>query len=209
MQLANASDTDFGRYAAEAGDLIYATGPVSYDYHFATRALFDSVVRRSWMTEGTLFSADSARLALEGDELLGLCVSFPAPQYRERIAALDALWPDILGQGECTQEDLGGLIERSEHAHWLNPAMRDRIHYVHALAVKPEHRGKQLGVRLLSDAMELGRAARARALELDVLSDNPAVHFYASMGLELLVESRAPKPEAFGVPPEWRMGIAL
>jgi len=46
-------------------------------------------------------------------------------------------------------------------------------------------------------------------LQLDVLSDNPAVNFYQSMGLSLLVESRAPIPQQHGVPPEWRMGISL
>ena len=38
----------------------------------------------------------------------------------------------------------------------------------------------------------------------DVLSDNPAVNFSID-GPELLVESRAPKPHAAGVPPEFRM----
>ena len=57
--------------------------------------------------------------------------------------------------------------------------------------------------------MRLGREHGFRALELDVLSDNPAVEFYRAMGLELLVESRAPDPEAHGVPPEWRMAKTL
>jgi hypothetical protein len=47
------------------------------------------------------------------------------------------------------------------------------------------------------------------ALELDVLSDNPAVQFYRSQGLELLAETRAPKPQEYGVPPELRMGTPL
>ena len=55
--------------------------------------------------------------------------------------------------------------------------------------------------------MDRAREAGYLGLQLDVLSDNPAVNFYQSMGLELLVESRAPKPQAAGVPPEFRMGI--
>lgn len=44
-------------------------------------------------------------------------------------------------------------------------------------------------------------------LQLDVLSDNPAVDFDAASGLEVLVESRAPIPFSHGVPVELRMGI--
>ena len=64
-------------------------------------------------------------------------------------------------------------------------------------------------MQLLSRAMNTARTAGFKKLQLDVLSDNPAVNFYQSMGLELLVESRAPKPQEHGVPPEWRMGIDL
>ncbi len=197
------------RYAKEIPDLVYATGPISYEYHFGSRSLFDAVVSRSWLTPGSLFAADAATLAVEGDELLGLMIAFDGLEYRNRIKALDTLWPEILESGACREEDVSGLLERSEHAHWLNPVLRAGVYYVHALSVKPQHRGKQLGVGLLNAAMEDGRKSESTVLELDVLSDNPAVHFYSSMGLKLRVESRAPDPEAFGVPPEWRMGMSL
>lgn len=209
MDLIQLDQQQAQRYAKDIPDLAYATGPISYDYHFGSRTLFDAVVSRSWLTPGTLFGADAATLAVEGDELLGLVIAFSGPEYRSRIKALDALWPEILESGACREEDLSGLLVRSEHAQWLNPVLRPGVHYVHALSVKPEHRGKQLGVSLLNAAMEDGRKREATSLELDVLSDNPAVHFYSSMGLKLLVESRAPDPEAFGVPPEWRMGVSL
>jgi hypothetical protein len=57
--------------------------------------------------------------------------------------------------------------------------------------------------------MDRAKNAGYRGLQLDALSDNPAVNFYQSMGLELLVESRAPKPQAAGVPSEFRMGIVF
>ena len=76
------------RYADEIAELVHATGPVSYDYHFDRRALFDSMVRRSWLTPGTLFGWDITRLAVEGDELLGIEIGFAGPQYRERQSAL-------------------------------------------------------------------------------------------------------------------------
>ena len=61
----------------------------------------------------------------------------------------------------------------------------------------------------MDNAMRTAREAGFSQLHLDVLSDNPAVNFYRSMGLEVLAETRAPKPEAGGVPPEYRMGMKL
>ena len=57
--------------------------------------------------------------------------------------------------------------------------------------------------------MESSRQQGFEKLQLDVLLDNPAVNFYQSMGLSLLVESRVPIPWQHVVPPEWRMGITL
>ena len=42
-------------------------------------------------------------------------------------------------------------------------------------------------------------------MQLDVLSDNPAVDFHRSFGLDCLVESTAPIPFAASVPAELRM----
>lgn len=209
MELINADLDRATQYTDEIPDLVYATGPISYDYHFGSRAVLDAIVKRSWLTPGTLFSQDATTLAVEGDTLLGIMIAFEGPEYRARGDALGAIWPELLATGVADKAALAQVLEHSEHAHWLNPEIRPNTHYVHALSVKPEHKGKKVGMRLLSHGMEAARALGRKALELDVLSDNPAVHFYSSMGLELLVESRAPKPEAYGVPPERRMGILL
>ncbi len=197
------------RYASEVAELVHATGPVSYDYHFPKRAIFDAVVERSWRMDGTLFAAEATRMALRGDELLGIEIGFDGPQYRQRQAELAPIWAELLSEGIATQADVSEVLERSNHASWLNPVIHSGVYYVHALSVKPAAKGQRVGMRLLSNAMALGKAQGHKALQLDVLSDNPAVNFYQSMGLELLVESRAPKPQEHGVPPEWRMGIDL
>ena len=54
-------------------------------------------------------------------------------------------------------------------------------------------------------ALDRAEAAGLRGVQLDVLSDNPAVDFYRSFGLDCLVESTAPIPFAAGVPTELRM----
>jgi ribosomal protein S18 acetylase RimI-like enzyme len=197
------------QHASEIAELVHATGPVSYDYHFPKRTIFEEMVQRSWQTDGTLFAADATRLALDGDDLLGIEIGFHGPEFRERTAALAPLWADMLSEGIATQADVELVLERSAHAEWLNPVVHSRIHYVHALSVKPQARGKRVGMKLLAEAISNARQTGYAKLQLDVLSDNPAVNFYQSMGLELLVESRAPKPQEYGVPPEWRMGMNL
>ena len=138
--------------------------------------------------------------------MLGIEIGFHAPEFRERQAACGAFAPKLVERGDARPEQLQGLLERVEKASWLNPVTRPGRYYIHAIAVKPEHRGKQIGVALIEDAMRRGREQGLGHLELDVLSDNPAVRFYESMGLALYAETRAPAPSEYGVPPEYRMG---
>lgn len=209
LEIMAADEATATRYAAELCELVWATGPSSYTYHFAERSLFDALVTRSLRTAGTLFAWDGMHVALDGDALLGALIAFPGPEYRKRQSALGPLWPDMITAGEVETDAIGGVIDRSRRASWLNPALLPDVYYVHAISVTPAARGRKVGASLLEQAMEDGRAHGSRALELDVLSDNPAIGFYRSRGLELLVESRAPDPEANGVPPEWRMGVTL
>ena len=209
VQILQADEALAAKHAADIAELVHATGPSSYTYHFPKRAVFDEMVNRSWLAPGTLFAAETTRLAVDGEELLGIEIGFRGPEYRERQSALAPLWAGMLADGIATQADVAEVIERSNHAQWLNPALHEGVHYVHALSVKPEARGKRVGMQLLSTAMQTAKAAGYKALQLDVLSDNPAVNFYQSMGLSLLVESRAPHPAEHGVPPEFRMAINL
>lgn len=209
MEFVQASEHMLEQYAADIPELVHATGPVSYDYHFPKRKIFDALVTHSWRTPSTLFAAEATRLAIEDGELLGIEIGFHGIEYRQRIAALRPAWAEILAAGIANPEDVQEVLEHSDHASWLNPAIDEGTYYVHALSVKPAARGKRVGMQLLSNAIESARQQGFGKLQLDVLSDNPAVNFYQSMGLTLLVESRAPIPEQHGVPPEWRMGIVL
>lgn len=209
MQLIRAEEALAQKFIDEIPELVYSTGPVSYDYHFGRRSLFDAIVRRSWLTPGTLFDAQATTLALDGEELMGIEIGFHGPEFRQRQAGLGTLWEALISESEVTLEEIRDVLKRNEHARWLNPEIRRKRYYIHAIAVKPEHRGKRIGVALMDNAKRQGRQMECTRLELDVLSDNPATHFYRSQGLQLLVESRAPKPQEYGVPPEWRMGMRL
>ena len=194
---------------AEVADLIYATGPSSYGYQFDGRKLFDALVHRSWILPGSLFAADATTLAVEGDELAGIEIGFHGPEFNERKEPLGSLWADIIEKGEATPEDLRGLGRRVRLAAWLNPVIPNDVYYIHAISVKASFRGRKVGLALMQAAIERARASGFRAVQLDVLSDNPAVQFYRSLGYECLVESRGPIPAEHGVPMEMRMELRL
>ena len=52
MQLAASNKSTLTKYVAEIPDLVWVTGPVSYDYHFADRELFDGLILASWQLKG-------------------------------------------------------------------------------------------------------------------------------------------------------------
>jgi len=207
MEIIQATEKHTARYADEFADLMHATGPVTYDYQFDGRELFDQIVSASWRTAGTLFAYDGTTLALEGDELLGIEVGFHAPEFEQRKKALAPLWPALTEGGHISAEKLRLIGERTYQCSYLNAAIPSSVYYIHALAVKESHQGKGIGAKLVMNAIAKGKKARLRALHLDVLSDNPAVEFYRSLGLQCLVESTAPIPLQHGVPMEMRMAI--
>ncbi|MEM9563638.1 MAG: GNAT family N-acetyltransferase [Actinomycetota bacterium] len=196
-------------HTAGIPDLAWSTGPISYEYHFGGRGLFDTIVAGSWMLDGSLFGADTTTLAVEGAELLGMEIGMPGPEFAERRAGLGPIWKQLIDDGDLDWPTVKGVLERSEKASWLNPAVDAGTYYIHALAVTPAARGTGVGYRLIQDAIERATESGFAKLQLDVLSDNPAVAFYEAVGLELLAETRAPEPMAYGIPPEYRMGMVL
>lgn len=196
-------------YAAEIPELVWSTGPVSYEYQFGTREVFDHAVLGSWPMDGTLFGADATSLAIEDGALMGIEIGMRGTEFKTRQHALAPLWKNLIERGDVSKQDFYGLLERADHASWLNPVIDADTYYIHALAVKPEYRGKRIGFHLIDNAINKARDQGYAKFQLDVLSDNPAVEFYRAVGLELLADTRAPKPAAFGVPPEYRMGMSL
>ena len=88
MHIVEATEAHVAPHANEFAELIHATGPVTYDYQFLRRELFDALIKTSWATPGTLFAYDETSLAFEGDELLGILVRFHGPEFLRRRKAL-------------------------------------------------------------------------------------------------------------------------
>ena len=143
MALIAATGDAVSAYAHEIPELVWSTGPVSYEYHFADRVIFDAVVLGSWSSAGTLFAADATMLAVEGDQLMGIEIGMPGNEFRERQNALGPVWQKLVTDAAIDAGDIGGVLERSEYASWLNPLVEADTYYIHALAVKPKFRGKR------------------------------------------------------------------
>jgi ribosomal protein S18 acetylase RimI-like enzyme len=201
---------DIERFTAQIPGLIRATGPVSYDYQFGTGDLLAHMVTASWPTPDTLFCAACTTAVVDGEDLLGIELGFAGPSFYAYKANLAALGRDLVSRGAATYDDLVGVTVRAAKASYLNAHIPDDVYYLHALATPPAHRGKGVGKVLLRAAIERARAAGYRALQLDVLADNPAVGFYQANGLEILAEIRSPElSRDHGFPAEYRMAVAL
>jgi ribosomal protein S18 acetylase RimI-like enzyme len=199
------------KFAPLLPDLVRATGPLSYDYQFGKRpGFFDDFIAASWRTPDTLFGHDVARVALSSGELAGIEIGFDGPDFYRRRDALAQVSAVLIATGRATLPELRALASRSEKASYLNAYIPDGVYYVLALSVRERQRGRGVGARLLLHAIERARGAGHRALQLDVLADNPAVRFYQAMGLDVLAETRSPElSDEHGFPSELRMGIAF
>ena len=145
-------------------ELVHATGPASYNYHFPKRSVFDRLVTMSWLADGSVFAAEATHIALTGGELQGIEIGFGGSQWLGRKAALGPLWKQMLAAGGVTQEEVSVVLEHSAHASWLNPVVPEDVYYVHALSVKPAARGKRVGMKLLSKAMDRAKNAGYQGL---------------------------------------------
>ena len=209
MEIVTVDGERAARLAGEVVELAHATGPSTYDYQFGSRAVFDRLVGDSWLTAGTLFGYDETRLALDGNDLLGIEIGYAGPEFERRKKTLRPLWRPILDDGVVTPDELADLGRRTYLASYLNVVIPASAYYIHALSVRPDRHGQGIGAALMKDAIERATAEGYRVLHLDVLSDNPAVKFYEAFGFEVLAETVTPIPHSHGIPMEQRMSLDL
>ena len=154
-----------------------------------------------------MFGFDVTTLTLDEGELLRIEVGFHAPELEQRKKALGVLWAPFIEQEKVSTATLKQIAKRTYQCSYRNAAIPASVYSIRALAVKPSHQGRRIGAKLVANTIENGRRAGLSALHLDVLSDNPAVNFYRTLGMECLVESTAPVPQQFGVLMEMHMAI--
>ncbi len=197
-------------HGARIAELVWSTGPVSYDYIFGVRARFDRFIAGSWETPDTYFGHTEATVALTDGTVVGVEIGFDGTRNYQTRAKLGGVAAALVAAGTLDGSELGEVFARADQASYLNPFVPPHAYYVLALAVVPAMRGTGVGARLLRNAMDRGRRLGCRDLHLDVLSDNPAVAFYRAHGLVTMAETIAPEPcRQHGVPMEMRMVAPL
>jgi ribosomal protein S18 acetylase RimI-like enzyme len=211
IHLDTPSPNQVAEFAPYLPALVQGTGPVSYSYQFGSDGLLLAhLVQASWRTPGTLFAAATSLVAVDDGQPAGIAIAFDGPDFYRFKAALGALGRELVASGQISADDLKGLAHRAGIASYLNPHISSGSFYLHVLSIRPELRGRGLGARLLERTVARARAARCSELQLDVLSDNPAVQFYEAQGLRILVETKSPfLSREYGFPSELRMAMAI
>lgn len=197
-------------HAPAIPSLIWATGPSSYQYIFGDRDLFNLFIERCWRTPDTYFGYTEATVALRGQKVVGVQISFDGQRGRQTRDNLQLVWTALLHEGSITMDQVEGIIARAGKASYLNPYVPGTAWYLLALSVTEDTRGTGIGARLLAQANQRARRAECAEFHLDVLSDNPAVGFYQAHGLVTVAETIAPEPcRVHGIPMEMRMVLEL
>ena len=158
MELLAVTDDAVEQFSADIPELMWSTGPISYEYHFGTRELLNAVALGSWRHRGSLFGFDAATVAVEDGRFMGVEIGMNGAEYRDRQAALGPVWQKLIADGDIDRDVIPGVLQRSDHASWLNPVIHADTYYVHALAVKPEFRGKRVGYQLIDGAIKRAKS---------------------------------------------------
>lgn len=203
-----------GKHAVEAAsyipDLVRATGPLSYDYIFGGRQLYDPFIAAAWEAPGNFFSHEQAVLAYEDGAFRGVLISHDGPDhYRLK----DAVWPvatGLIGKHGTTAADIAGLAERAEIASFMNPHVPADCSYIIVVSVPENARGRGAGRKLIEHEIARAKARSFSRIHLDVMSDNPAAGLYRAMGFEPMAETVTPIPcREYGLAMELRMMLRL
>ncbi len=177
-------------HAALMADLMYQTGPATFDYLFADRATAEAHLARHWIRRGGAYSHVHATVANADGRVVGLELGYGA-----EVRA--AQWPETQAQlrADMSAAELAAFSRRAEATAPLTAAVPDGAYFVHELAVVEDGRGRGWGRLLLEAAFARARAEGFASLRLDVDSDNPALAFYLRLGMEIEIETRLPRLE--------------
>lgn len=182
--------------AAEAAVLIYGAGPKLFSRVYGPRPedairFFQAV----FLHPGTPFSRESATIAEQGGELVGLASSLPAHALRLAWPTVGRLMlrlrgPVFLLRLIPTVFDLRGSTQ-------VTPP---EAYYLGILSVRADRRGQGIGALLLADACRQAAAAGSEAVCLHAELDNDSARrFYARHGFAVTAEHPTPRAARWGV----------
>ena len=199
IRLIDGKDIPISKYRHAVIELLFQTGEELYTYQFISKEIIDLVIGKSLELKGSLFSADEATVALNGNDLVGIEIGFTGTCFRKRQITMKPIWDNV------GKNDLKLIIKRSRQCRYLTPSIESNSYYVLGLSVKKEWQGKGVGKLLMNNAMERARNLGLKQIQLDVMSNYHAVSFYQALGFQCLVASTSPLPKENGVPTMFRM----
>tara|TARA_R110000868_G_scaffold171997_2_gene407770 strand:- start:1166 stop:1807 length:642 start_codon:yes stop_codon:yes gene_type:complete len=211
ISVVSATDERARQFASFIPALVRATGPKSYSYIFGSHApLYQQFMAQAWTAPDNFFSHTQSVLALEDGAFRGVLIAHDGPEhYRLKDAVFPIIY-DLVGQHGITADLVGELAERAYIASYMNPHVPTDCRYIIVVSVPETARGRGAGRALMLHEIERARAAGYRTLHLDVMSDNPAVGLYVSLGFETMAETITPIPcRQHGIAMELRMVLTL
>ncbi len=182
--------------AREAAPLIREAGPALFDRVFGPRPA-DAVrfFERLFARSDVPFSYQSALVAVQGGEVVGLALAAPAWARRQNSWRMLYLLPRYRGLWAPLR------LLPVVRAFWsaTTPPPRE-AYYLSILAVRPDRRGRGIGSRLLAAVDRDAAGAGCPMVCLHAELDNAAARrFYARHGYRVTSEHRTPRAAAWGV----------
>lgn len=200
-----------GQVAAEIPGLVFATGPASYSYIFGGRGgFYEDFVDAAWKAPANFFSHEQAALAFEDGAFRGVLISHDGPVHYRLKDGVWSIVQRLAEEGRIGESEIGALAERAEIASFMNPHVPEDCSYILVVSVPETARGRGAGRALIDREIERARAKGFTRVHLDVMSDNPAVGLYRTMGFEPMAETVTPVPcREHGLAMELRMMLRL
>ncbi|WP_232823651.1 GNAT family N-acetyltransferase [Dyella sp. C9] len=169
--------------------LIYSSGPVAFDYVFATRDGDEALdfLHRCFVDGGGEFGWRNHWVGVADDQVVAVGAGYGAD--RKWAFTLAAARQILRHYG--IRRALGVIVRGLRVESVIRPPEGDMLYLAH-LAVSPELRGQGVGRALIDQLVGLARGVGGRRVTLDVAASNPrAEALYRRCGFAVVGERRS------------------
>jgi ribosomal protein S18 acetylase RimI-like enzyme len=109
-----------------------------------------------------------------------------------------------------TAEMVPGYFERLEALNQFHPDVPEKAFYLQNIAINASLRGNGIGEQLFRSIVVWAQNGHHETMQLDVVSDNPAVKFYIRLGMEIKADTDVPELRTkYDQPSRYRMVLAI
>ena len=175
-------------HAEDVVKLLPATSPKIFNCVFKGRPeVHTRVAEACWKASDVEGSHSFSVVALDDDDVVGILIAYNWATFQNLKKSTTKLTVPLIDD-----DILLSMRETLPLISLLTPTMRDNDYFVRYLSVSSAVQGKGVGAKLLEHAFSQAKSLGCKTLQLDVVSENPAVKFYKKMGLKIIAETRIP-----------------